>query len=48
MIVIVLAAFGGLMIGIIIAIAWTAGCRYGSDHALTAVRDLSRRPNSQA
>ena len=43
---IILAAIGGLTIGIIVAVAWTAGCRYGSNHALTAVRDLSRRTNS--
>jgi hypothetical protein len=41
---IIVAALGGLLAGLLIAVAWTAGCRQGRADVLSAARALSDQP----
>jgi hypothetical protein len=43
MIIALLAATGGLGVGILTAVAWTVGCRQGRADVLTAARALDRQ-----
>jgi hypothetical protein len=41
---IVIAALGGLLAGVLIAVAWTAGCRQGRADVLNVARALNGLP----
>jgi hypothetical protein len=41
---IIVAAIGGLLAGLLIAVAWTAGCRQGRRDVLAAVRAVNDQP----
>ena len=43
---IVIAALGGLFTGLLVAAAWTAGCRQGRADVLSVTRALSDQPAS--
>jgi hypothetical protein len=42
--VIIVAALGGLIGGLLIAVAWTAGCRQGRRDVLAVTRALTDQP----
>jgi hypothetical protein len=41
---IIVAALGGLIAGLLIAVAWTAGCRQGRRDVLAVTRALTDQP----
>jgi hypothetical protein len=41
---IIIAALGGLLAGVLIAVAWTAGCRQGRADVLDLTRALNSLP----